>query len=171
MGISPDFLDVWTPLWRDVEPGTTFADEEVSTGLRLVLRRGYASVCAYFQVPADHPLVSLFPDYSDLPIYVHGGLTYGRLEGSVFAWGWDFQHLWDKLVFPKNVREALDMLPSSSPHLRAYLQSRPAETEWTPAMVWEDAQPAISEMVGLMRQAEAMSQMEKTMSGTPEESI
>ena len=137
-------LSHWTATWIDAEVGTVFADEEVGPGLRLQLRRGYAAICGYFLVRADHPLVKLFPRYT-LPIHVHGGITYGeqQVDGS-YAWGWDYGHCDDQMVFPPEVRAVL--AGGGFGFNRGQ--------QWHPALVWYDAQDAIPAMLRLMREAE-----------------
>jgi hypothetical protein len=83
--------------WAQVvaaEPGHVFYDA-IEEGVRILVVRGPASLCAYLGVPKDHPLAGF--DYNDLVISVHGGLTYGSTGGKEwpegFYWyGWDYAH-------------------------------------------------------------------------------
>lgn len=87
--------------WEDIkeaESGTIFHDE-FKDGLRFIVMRGPASLCAYIGLPTEHPLAN--HDYDNVPIDCHGGLTFSQLgDGknwpSGFYWyGWDYAHSGD----------------------------------------------------------------------------
>jgi len=69
---------------------------EFRDGMRFIIMRGPASLCAYIGIPLDHPLAGF--GYEDLPnVEAHGGLTFARsAEGkwpSGYYWyGWDYAH-------------------------------------------------------------------------------
>jgi hypothetical protein len=62
--------------------------------------------CAYLGVPFDHPLAGM--DYDNVPLGVHGGLTFsqfgeGKYLPSGFYWfGWDYGHCDDYAEYCKN---------------------------------------------------------------------
>lgn len=85
----------------DAEPGKVFYDA-FEDGIRVLVLRGPFHMCAYLGIPEDHPLAGF--SYDDIPLRVHGGLTYsgegvtGAPEG--FHWfGWDYGHAGDKCVY------------------------------------------------------------------------
>lgn len=92
----------WDEL-RAVEAGTILLDK-FNDGVRFIIMRGPASLCAYVGVPSDHPLAGF--DYDDLCIDCHGGLTFaasGDTENSWppgFYWyGWDYSHAGDRSFY------------------------------------------------------------------------
>jgi hypothetical protein len=86
--------------WDDIkskESGTILHDE-FKDGLRFIIMRGPAALCAYLGIPQDHPLAN--HDYDDLPIDCHGGLTFSgggdKWRPKDFWWyGWDYSHAGD----------------------------------------------------------------------------
>lgn len=52
--------------------------------------------CGYVGVPKGH--IAYDKDYDELPIDVHGGLTYGSIEGTVCWFRFDCAHLGDKMA-------------------------------------------------------------------------
>lgn len=79
------------------EPGTIYYDRQ-ERGVRGIVMRGPFSLTAYLGVPADHPLTAV-GDYDDLPLNVHGGLTYSgcgkEWPQGWYWWGWDYAHAGD----------------------------------------------------------------------------
>jgi len=86
----------WDEL-REKEVGAILHDE-FDEGLRFIVMRGPASLCAYIGLPQDHPLAGY--NYELLPVDCHGGLTFAS-EGKDkwpegFYWyGWDYSHAGD----------------------------------------------------------------------------
>ena len=86
----------WEEL-KQKEVGAILHDE-FDEGLRFIIMRGPASLCAYVGVPLDHPLAG--HSYGDLPMEAHGGLTYadkgeGKWPEGFFWYGWDYAHYGD----------------------------------------------------------------------------
>ena len=83
---------------RQMEPGTILHDV-FEDGLRFIIVRGPASLCAYIGLPKEHPLAG--HSYDDLPVTAHGGLTFARLGDDkpwpkgYYWYGWDFAHSGD----------------------------------------------------------------------------
>jgi hypothetical protein len=122
---------------KAVEVGHIFADD-YHEGIRYVVMRGPASITGYLGLPKDHPLVAGAPDYDDLPLDIHGGLTYSGggdfLPKGCHWWGWDHAHLGDKCLY--------DVSYDHDEHL------------WTPDEVIGEAKGAIWEFKKFMRLAE-----------------
>lgn len=84
------------------EVGTKYIDS-FEDGLRLIVLRGPSALCAYIGIPKDHPLANF--SYDDIPLSVHGGLTFGALgdgtylPGEQFFYGWDYAHSGDKSFY------------------------------------------------------------------------
>ena len=78
------------------ESGTTTEKEWECCGFKcrvLFVRQSHR--CGYVGVPQNH--VAYDKKYSDLPIEVHGGLTYGTTEEDGLKWfGFDCAHVGDK---------------------------------------------------------------------------
>ena len=109
------------------EPGTVYYDEH-SGGVRLLVLRGPCSVNAYLGVPLSHPLAGF--DYDDLPLDVHGGLTFSSEGGGNsgfpegwFWYGWDYAHAGDRPMYDSSFRKR--------------------GKEWTPKMVYQEAKQAL----------------------------
>lgn len=90
--------------WEDVleaEPGKVLY-EDAAEGCRFLIMRGPASLCAYVGVPESHPLAGY--NYDDVPLRVHGGLTFSDKGGGTFPegwwwYGWDYAHCDDYAVY------------------------------------------------------------------------
>lgn len=92
---------------------------------------------AYIEIPKDNKIYK--KDYSEIDLYVHGGLTYSRnflwiseekkLEGWLI--GWDYAHYGDyvgyELMFPENLRIK-------------------EEKKWTTEEILEEVKDAISQL-------------------------
>jgi hypothetical protein len=92
------------PDWEQVtsaESGHVFYDA-IEEGVRILVMRGPFHLCAYLGVPKDHPLAGF--GYDDLPMQVHGGLTFGS-EGKKnwpegwYWYGWDYGHSGDYCTY------------------------------------------------------------------------
>lgn len=93
--------EVTYPSWEemlDMKSGTTLRDW-FEGDIRCIIKRSHASLCAYIGVKSGHPLAN--HDCEDIPLNVHGGLTYaGDGDGVFFPngyywYGWDFVHCGD----------------------------------------------------------------------------
>lgn len=80
------------------EIGTIYHDE-FDEGVRFIVMKGPASLCAYAGIPIKHPLAG--HEYDDLPVEAHGGLTFSS-KGDGEKWpkgywwyGWDYAHVGD----------------------------------------------------------------------------
>lgn len=96
-------------------------------GLRMLVRRGGASLTAYIGVPESHPLADF--NYDDLPVEVHGGLTFGSTFKDVPGWffyGWDYAHLGDRSFYDVKYREERDGHAWTVEEVRLELE----EAEW-----------------------------------------
>src|SRR5688572_17088313 len=81
--------------------GHIFEDRH-EDGVRFLIMRGPAALCAYVGVPDSHPLAG--QSYDDMPIQCHGGLTYGDNGGDKWPkgwywYGWDYAHSGDRSVY------------------------------------------------------------------------
>lgn len=96
-----DISVTWEQLCA-MESGTTIC-EWTEDGVRCLIKRGPNSLCAYFGVPAGHPLSNI--GYDDLPLRVHGGLTFSQAgDGKYFPvnhywFGWDYCHAGDYVFY------------------------------------------------------------------------
>lgn len=125
--------------WTDVvkaEPGHVFSDFEES-GIRVRVLRGPASLCAYVGVPTDHPLVGF--RYDDIPLDVHGGLTYAGagligLGKDLYWFGWDYAHSGDYCVYYDTTGIGSD---------------RTHEKRWLPGEVAAEAREAAKQLARL----------------------
>ena len=79
-------------------------------GIRFIVMRGTASLCAYVGVPLNH-LLSGF-DYDDLSVECHGGLTFsargkGNYPKDFWWYGWDYAHYDDYSFYYDNIPSSL----------------------------------------------------------------
>jgi hypothetical protein len=95
--------------------GTIYADWEDGE-FRCLVMRGPSSLCGYVGVKPGHVIFG--KEYDDIPVDVHGGLTFSRLGDKDDNWpkgyywiGWDYGHSGDKsfyyLEYP-NLTDRLD---------------------------------------------------------------
>jgi len=95
------------------------------SGYKCQIRRGpLGNLCGYVSVPLIHPLVTLSYDLSDSNkgyprieespqdlLWVHGGITYSRKEGSSWTFGFDTSHAGDLtlsiFLLPKHLQSRL----------------------------------------------------------------
>ncbi len=89
----------------DMKEGNIIEDW-LEDGVRVIVMRGPASLCAYIGVPSNHPLAGF--DYDDIPLDCHGGFTFAR-EGDeeyhpkgYYWYGWDYAHSGDACVYSFN---------------------------------------------------------------------
>lgn len=87
----------------DMKPGQIAKDWD-EDGVRVLVMRGQASLCAYVGIPTDHPLAGI--DWTVIILECHGGCTYseeghgeGDLPKGYYWYGWDYAHLGDALTF------------------------------------------------------------------------
>ena len=80
------------------EPGHIFEDW-IEDGIRHLVMRGPAALCAYLGIPKDHPLAGF--GYNDVVVNCHCGLTFASMgDGERFPedrywFGWDYAHSGD----------------------------------------------------------------------------
>lgn len=138
--------------WKDVvaaEVGHIFLDK-FDEGIRFIILRGPASLCAYVGIPAAHPLAG--HSYDWLPVEAHGGLTYanegggekGYLPAGFFWYGWDYGHCGDYAVYNDKY-----------PEIKLSAMER-SEKKWTPAEVEADSWGALYGFRSLLKLAEAI---------------
>lgn len=84
-------MKTWEEISKD-KSGTIYKDW-FDRGIRCLIVRGPGALCAYLGIPENHPLAN--KDYSDLPLAVHGGLTFAGTGEGVFWYGWDYGHSGD----------------------------------------------------------------------------
>jgi hypothetical protein len=101
----------WAKLLTD-EVGTIYEDFRDGP-LRVIIKKGPASLCAYFGIPEDHPL-ALY-DYQDFEPHIdcHGGLTFSHkgddklLPKGHYWFGIDYSHYGDYAFFYDTLPDAL----------------------------------------------------------------
>lgn len=126
--------------------GTIYQDG-YENGIRYLIVRGPVSLCAYVGVPLSHPLAG--KSYDDIPLSVHGGLTYaGAGEGTYrpagyFWYGWDYSHAGDKSFYDLEY------------------QPRSQSTEWTIEQVKSEIWDATYDFAKLVKLAESILQHER----------
>lgn len=82
-----------------LDPVGTIYIDGYENELRYIILRGTAALCAYIGIGVNHPLAN--QDYNNIPIRVHGGLTYAcegkgdYLHKEYFWYGWDYAHCGD----------------------------------------------------------------------------
>ena len=118
--------------------GTIYWQGEAN-GYQGMIRRGGASVTAYLGLSKDHPWAGA--RCYDIPLDVHGGLTFGRWgDGELFPkglyWiGWDYGHLGDFSFYDLPRHEWME---------RFYLEdiTHNDSIRWTPQMVLPELREA-----------------------------
>jgi hypothetical protein len=117
--------------------GLILSDEYINS-LRTLIMRGPAALTAYIGIPADHPLAG--KGCGDLPIEVHGGLTFSaggdkfRPEG-LWWYGWDYGHAGDASFYDLKY----GLIPGAH--------------KWTVAEVHAQLESATSQLLALMGEA------------------
>ena len=128
--------------WDDViksEVGHVFHDE-FTKGMRFIILRGPASLCAYVGLPLEHPLSG--QSYDDLTVDCHGGLTFSKegdgkhLPKSYWWYGWDYAHCDDASTYDAR-----------------YPLNRNGK-QWTSEMVKDESFSALYDFERLMKLAE-----------------
>ena len=128
-----------------MKPGTILKDG-YENGLRYLIVRGPCALCAYIGIPEDHPLAG--KSYDDIPLDVHGGLTFadkgdGKMRPAGMYWyGWDYGHSGDTSFY--------DLEPSM-----ARFREKD-ETAWTVDDVQKEIWGATYEFSKLVRLAEGI---------------
>lgn len=125
------------------EMGTIYHDE-FDEGIRFIVMRGPASLCAYAGIPIKHPLAG--KDYDDLPVEAHGGLTFSQKgKGGDGCWpkgywwyGWDYAHAGDFSFYSLTGKYSLGL----------------DEKKWIVKEVIEDSWDALYGLMKLMKLAE-----------------
>lgn len=136
-------MSTWEVL--EMEVGHIAADY-YENSLRVIVMRGPASLCAYVGVPLSHPLAG--HAYDDLPVAVHGGLTYSKkgegdqLPEGFWWYGWDYAHSGDRCVH--DYRE----------YMLAKFPLREDEVEWTVDAVKKETWSVTYDFEKLMRLSE-----------------
>jgi len=119
--------------------------DEFKDGVRFIVMRGPASLCAYLGVPSDHPLAG--HNYDDLLVDCHGGLTFaGSGENWPTGWywyGWDYAHAGDYCFYYDE-----PPLAGNFDHSK--------EHKWLLAEVIQDSWSAIYDFKKLVRLAEVI---------------
>jgi hypothetical protein len=129
-------------------PHTTIVDEWFDGGVKAVIVACRGShFTAYLGVPKSHPLAKI-TSYDDLPLKVHGGLTYASgssqlLDNNFFWWGWDYAHLGDLIYFDDNIA-------------REFLGDSGGEHDWTLEEVKEEVKDAIYDFKKFVKMAESL---------------
>ena len=122
-------------------PVGTVYHREITDGYQFVILRGPACICAYIGVPKAHPLAKI-DSYDNLPLSVHGGLTYcgmngiKELEGDWMFWGYDHAHGGDRCFYDSVFRDDNK------------------DTEWTPRAIKDAAWSPLYDFKKLMGLAE-----------------
>lgn len=98
---------------------------------------------AYFGIPKNHPLAGF--NYDDIPLDVHGGLTYGSSDSKVlpkdyFFYGWDYAHLGDRTFYD---------IPE-----RIFLEEKSGEHDWTIDEVEKEVRGALYDFKKIVKLAE-----------------
>jgi hypothetical protein len=132
VNLPPEFLDA-----SQKERGELLAEIDTEIGVKGIVLRGGPSLCAYIGIPKWHPLAGL--DYNDIPLDVHGGLTFGDLgDGEMrpaeyFWYGWDYGHAGDLCFYDVQFAH---LLPG-----RLHRDEHP----WTPTEVTDELKAAMIE--------------------------
>lgn len=127
------------------------AHDWIEDGVRCLVMRGPSSWNAYIGIPKDHPLAGF--GYEDIPISVHGGLTFARSgEGEPIGWpedrywyGWDYGHAGDCCSYNHDPRITSDA---------GRELCRLAEKHWTADDVKREISEALWEFNKLVKLAE-----------------
>ncbi len=104
--------------------GTVYEDF-VEKGIRCRILRGPGSLVAYLGIPPKHPLAG--KNYDDVPLDVHGGLTFGDMGGEqehrtdnwpagYYWYGWDYSHWMDKAFYYYEYPNIFDPVRHANEH-------------------------------------------------------
>jgi hypothetical protein len=86
----------------DIPVGTVIENFEVE-GIRVLVMRGPASLCAYVGVPENHFFTRF--NYDEIPLECHGGLSFSNFDETglrpkgYYWFGWDYAHFMDAITF------------------------------------------------------------------------
>jgi len=83
-------------------PPHTIVDDGYLDGVRFLIVKASSHLCAYVDVPLDHPLAGF--DYEMIPLRCHGGLTFassgaGLYPEGFYWYGWDYGHVGDAATY------------------------------------------------------------------------
>jgi hypothetical protein len=121
-------------------------EEWYEDGIKVMIVSLHSYFTAYFGLPLDHPLAGF--SYDDIPLNVHGGLTFGNvgsekgpLPKDLFMYGWDYAHLGDYSYFDFNLA-------------REFLGDEGGDHDWTLGEVKKEAKDALYDFKQLVKLAE-----------------
>lgn len=128
--------------FTDIKPGTVLA-EWFEGGVKAVILRGPAAMCAYLGVPSDHPLAG--HGYDMVPLDCHGGLTFAgndidAMPEGYYFYGWDYAHAGDKTNFGRDISGA----------------DFPGDKAWTLGEVKQEVRMAVYDFKHFIELAEAI---------------
>lgn len=150
------------PTWEELvamEPGT-IVRQWMQDEVACIIMRATSSLTAYVGVPIDHPMAGRL---YDLPLEVHGGLTFGRAGNDdpwpkdIYWYGWDYAHGGDYCYF-------YDKECRTNPELAKYAEMHNSEHKWLVQEVEREVFDAAYELQVLMREAEEAAEEMKKMS-------
>jgi len=125
--------------------GEILLDKTVE-GLRFVVVQGPASLCAYVELPKEHPLYGRrWSEEVVKAIKVHGNVTYSernlpKAEGGEKWWlGWDYAHGGDRMMV------AEDVSPTMQKSF-AILGDEMGGIVWTAAAVEQDSREGLKQI-------------------------
>jgi hypothetical protein len=125
--------------------------EWISSGLQCVVVKAVRDSqhrCGYVRVPAGH--LQHGKSYDDVPVEVHGGLTFGKLEpcehedGQGYWYGFDCAHCGDALYEPGNEPEFVKRL-----NLKCHRE--PEDHYWTLEEVVAETEALAKQLASLSR--------------------
>ena len=138
--------------WEDLNAlkSGTIIHDIFDEGVRFLVMRGPASLCAYVGIPVKHPLAGF--DYNDLPnVDAHGGLTFASLGSKESSWpeefywyGWDYGHSRDYNFY------------NDDPSMKALGFNHSDEKKWLLEDVISDSWSAINDFKTLIKFAEGV---------------
>ena len=121
-------------------------EEWYEDGIKVMIVSLHSHFTAYFGLPLDHPLAGF--SYDDIPLSVHGGLTFGDvgsekgvLPKDLFMYGWDYAHYGDYSYFDFNLA-------------REVLGDKGGDHDWTLGEVKQEAKDALYDFKQLVKLAE-----------------
>jgi len=126
-------------------PNSKIVKQWIESGIKVVILACKGShFTAYFGIPKDHPLAGF--SYDDIPLSVHGGLTYSSSDSDVlpsgyYFYGWDYAHAGDRTFFDNLPMDFLEGMGIS-------------EHDWTLKEVEEEVRDAISDFSIFVKLAE-----------------
>jgi hypothetical protein len=100
----------WEDMLKD-KTGKIYLDW-IDEDIRCLIMKGPASLCTYIGLPKDHILSGF--NYNDLPLNVHGGLTFSSIgDGKVWPknywwYGFDYAHSGDYSFYYDTCKDILE---------------------------------------------------------------